>query len=73
MLIVMSHEKKREREREREKEGEREREREKKRDIPNNNNKLISLQVIEFDLHRSASLNNKFKAKEGHGNGEITN
>ena len=57
MLIVISHERERKRERERERERE---------NILNNNTKLISLQVNEFDLHRSASLNNKFKAKEGH-------
>ena len=56
----MSHERNRERERERE-------------NILYNNNNLISLQVNEFNLHRSASLNNKFKAKEGHAKGKITN
>ena len=47
---------------------ERKREREKKSENILNNN-LISLQVIKFDLHRSAKLNNKFKAKEGHAKG----
>ena len=56
VLIVMSHEKERERGRERERERKR----------FSITTKLISLQVNEFDLHRSASLNNKFKAKEGH-------
>ena len=42
--------------------------REREREIINNT-KLISIQVNEFDLDRSASLNNKFKAKEGHAKG----
>ena len=54
----MSHERERKRERERERDN-----------ILYNNTNLISLQVIEFDLHRSASLTNKFKAKEGHAKG----
>ena len=49
-------------------EREREIKRERERQYILNNN-LISLQVNEFDLHRSASLNNKFKAKEGHAKG----